>query len=116
MTEISGPDGSSNRNESLAERYETLEGRLVDAMGAAGVPVLRGALGVVFVWFGVLKVVGMSPAAPLVEETVFFLPPEFFVPFLGVWEALIGLCFLYRPLIRVGIVLLWDEQAQNLAL
>lgn len=68
---------------------------------------LRVALGVVFVWFGALKIVGNSPAAELVAKTVFFLPPEVFVPILGVWEVLIGLSFLYRPLIRVGILLLF---------
>jgi uncharacterized membrane protein YphA (DoxX/SURF4 family) len=75
-------------------------------MADLGVPVLRFALAVVFVWFGALKIVGTSPAAELVEQTVYFLPPEVFVPVLGVWEVLIGLCFLYRPLIRVGIFLL----------
>lgn len=30
-----------------------------------------------------------------------------FVPILGVWEVLIGLCFLYRPLIRLGVLLLF---------
>lgn len=47
-----------------------------------------------------------SPAE-LVANTVYVVPPELFVPVLGVWEVLIGLCLLYRPLIRLGILLLF---------
>ncbi len=91
------------------ERFRALDRQIADTMERWGVPVLRVALGVVFVWFGALKIVGTSPAAELVANTVFFLPPELFVPILGVWEVLIGLSFLYRPLIRVGILLLFFQ-------
>jgi uncharacterized membrane protein YphA (DoxX/SURF4 family) len=50
--------------------------------------------------------VGVSPASDLVAATVYVLPPEFFVPVLGVWEVLIGGCLLYPPLTRVGLLLL----------
>jgi uncharacterized membrane protein YkgB len=67
---------------------------------------LRAAVAVVFVWFGALKVLGVSPAGELVAATVYVVPPELFVPVLGVWEVLIGISLLYRPLIRLGIFLL----------
>ncbi len=76
-------------------------------MDRLGLPTLRVALGIVFIWFGGLKVIGGSPAADLVAATVYVVPPELFVPILGVWEVLIGLCLLYRPLIRLGILLLF---------
>lgn len=76
-------------------------------MSRWSVPLLRVALGVVFVWFGALKVIGESPAADLVAATVYLVPADVFVPVLGVWEVLIGLCLLYRPLIRLGILLLF---------
>ena len=84
----------------------------VDAAIAAwmerwGIPVLRVAVAIVFVWFGALKLVGDSPAAELVAATVYVVPPDLFVPVLGVWEVLIGLSLLYRPLIRLGILLLF---------
>lgn len=71
-----------------------------------GTRLLRYSLGLVFIWFGALKPLGMSPAAELIGETVYLVPPEVFVPLLGWWEVLVGLCLLYRPLIRVGILLL----------
>jgi len=76
-------------------------------MDRLGVPMLRVAIGVVFVWFGGLKLIGVSPAADLVAATVYVVPAGLFVPVLGVWEIAIGLCLLYRPLIRVGILLLF---------
>lgn len=51
---------------------------------------LRVALGVVFVWFGALKVLGVSPVADLVGDTVYWVDPDWFVPVLGVGEILIG--------------------------
>nr|WP_222845454.1 hypothetical protein [Natronomonas salsuginis] len=85
-----------------------------DAMATArmdrwGVPVLRAALGIVFVRFGALKVVRLSPADELVAATVYVVSPEVFVPVLGVWEVLIGLCLLYRPLIRLWLLLLFFQ-------
>lgn len=88
-------------------RLEALDRAIADWMGRWGLPTLRVALGVVFVWFGGLKVVGVSPAAQLVAETVYVVPAALFVPILGIWEVLIGVCLLYRPLIRLGILLLF---------
>ncbi len=71
-----------------------------------GLRLLRYSLGVVFIWFGILKPLGVSPAAELVERTVYWFPPNVFIPVLGWWEVLIGVCMLWRPLIRVSILLL----------
>lgn len=76
-------------------------------MWRLGFPLMRYAIGIVFIWFGALKIIDMSPASALIEETVFFLSPELFIPILGVWEILIGVSFLYHRLIRLGILLLF---------
>ena len=91
----------------LRARFDRVDREIARQMDRLGIPTLRIALGVVFIWFGGLKVIGGSPAAELVASTVYIVPPELFVPILGVWEVLIGLCLLYRPLIRVGILLLF---------
>lgn len=54
-------------------------------------PALRASLALIFVWFGVLKIVGFSPVVELVAETVYWVDPTWFVAFLGVVEVLIGL-------------------------
>ncbi len=71
-----------------------------------GIPSLRYFLAVMFIWLGVLKISGVSSATSLVANAVYWFDPSWFVPFLGFWELLIGLSFLYKPLIREGIFLL----------
>jgi len=84
----------------------------VDAMIAGwmhriGMPMLRYSLGIIFIWFGALKPFGLSPAQELVSNTVYFVDPDWFVPFLGWWEVLIGVGLLIKPLIRPAIALLF---------
>ena len=80
---------------------------LVSLMDRIGIPFLRFAIGVIFIWFGALKTVGeLSPAYDLVAATVYWLTPEIIVPLLGLWEIAIGLAFLFTPLTRIAILLL----------
>lgn len=79
---------------------------VISFMERVGLPFLRIGIGVVFVWFGLLKVFGVSPAADLLAATVYWWTPEVIVPAIGVWEALIGIAFLIPPLTRVAILLL----------
>ena len=55
-----------------------------------GVPALRVSLAVVFIWFGALKVFGVSPVVDLVASTVYWVDPDWFVPALGGVELLVG--------------------------
>jgi hypothetical protein len=56
-----------------------------------GIPTLRNSLAVVFIWFGALKVFGVSPVVDLVASTVYWVDPDWFVPALGVAHASIQL-------------------------
>jgi len=69
-------------------------------------PILRFSLAIIFIWFGALKPFGQSPAVELVTKTVYWFDPQIFIPILGVWEIAIGVCLLFRPLLRVGLFLL----------
>lgn len=87
--------------------FARFDARLVSLMDKLGIPFLRFAIGVVFIWFGALKTIGeLSPAYDLVAATVYWLTPEIIVPLLGLWEVGIGLAFLFTPLTRVAILLL----------
>ena len=97
----------TERLQAYKRRFDELDMRIASAMKQWSIPLLRVSLAVVFIWFGALKVLDISPAADLVAATVYVVSPEVFVPVLGVWEVLIGICLLYRPLIRVGIFLLF---------
>jgi uncharacterized membrane protein YkgB len=89
---------------------EPIDRRIAGFMWTYGHLVLRIALGVIFIWFGALKFFpGLSPAAELVERTIYWLRPSLFIPVLAAWEVLIGICLLIRPLIRLGIFLLFAQ-------
>lgn len=67
--------------------------------------ILRLSLGIVFVWFGALKVTGTSPVADLLEKTVWWLPSSATVLALGITEVVIGLGLIFRIAPRVILLL-----------
>ncbi|MET9675200.1 hypothetical protein ABZY68_19195 [Streptomyces sp. NPDC006482] len=64
--------------------------RLAPRLHHHGLTMLRAGLGGVFVWFGVLKVIGYSPAATLVVAVLPFPAGDWFVPALGWGEVALG--------------------------
>lgn len=70
----------------------------------------RLALFIVYFWFGLLKVLGYSPAEPLVSEllkkTLPFLGADQFIFWFGWLEILIGILFLFPRLSRLVIFIL----------
>jgi len=90
----------------LRQQLRDLDDRVVEIMGRIGLPFLRVGIGLIFIWFGVLKPLGLSPAAELLAKTVYWWTPEIVVPALGWWEVAIGVTFLIPQLTRVAIFLL----------
>lgn len=84
---------------------------LIHFFRRVSVPVARFSLFVVFFWFGLLKVIGMSPASSLVqqlfEQTIPFMSFSTFLILFGLFECLIGILFLIRGFERVVIPLLF---------
>jgi uncharacterized membrane protein YkgB len=87
--------------------FETVDPVIAGWMRRHGHNLLRWSLAIVFIWFGILKPFGHSEANDLIAATVYwaFDPPTFIV-ILGWWEVLIGVCLLWRPLIRAALLLL----------
>jgi uncharacterized membrane protein YkgB len=71
-----------------------------------GIPTLRISLAVVFIWFGALKVFGVSPVVDLVASTVYWVDPDWFVPALGVVEVLVGVGLAARFGLRLVLLVL----------
>jgi len=92
-------------------RFEQLDRRITDWMADKGITVLRISLGIVFLWFGVLKFVpGLSPADELATRTISTLTfglvrPDISRPLLALWESVIGLGLITGWFMR-GILLL----------
>jgi len=87
-----------------------LDHLIINSLRKIWQPLARFSLFIVFFYFGVLKVINLSPANPLVEalfqKTIPFLTFDFFIKFFGLFEMLIGLTFLIPRLERVAIFLL----------
>lgn len=75
-------------------------------MNRHGVSLLRYSLAIILFWFGLLKPLSVSPAEPIVREAIFFLPHDIFFPFLGWWEAVIGVGLLFDRTLRISVFML----------
>jgi len=83
--------------------------RIATFMRHWGVRLLRWSLAVIFIWFGVLKPLGLSPAEPLVLKTVAWMPllsAQAWLSVIGWWEVAIGITFAFRSTLRLAIALL----------
>lgn len=77
-------------------------------MARYGLLIMRLGLGIVFFWFGALKLVpGLSPAEDLVRNTIYFVNPDLFLPVLAVWEMVIGLGLITGLFMRLTLLLLF---------
>lgn len=91
--------------------WRRIDNAMIQTMREQGVPILRIALGVVFIWFGVLKIIGRSPVGDLVAHTVYWVDPAWFVPLLGGWEVVVGVGLLAGRALRLVLFLFWLQMA-----
>lgn len=66
----------------------------------------RISLGVLFIWFGLLKPFGVETTTSIIAHTIWFGPPDLMVPLLGWWEVAIGVSLMIRSLLRLAVLLL----------
>jgi len=67
------------------------------------IPALRVSLGIVFLWFGALKVFGITPVTDLVADTVYWVDPDWFVPVLGIAEVAVGIALITKAALRAAL-------------
>ena len=91
----------------LRNFFDAIDPQISDWMNRHGHLFLRNSMGIIFVWFGLLKVFGQSPANNMVARTVYWFNPDIFIPILGWWEVAIGVLFVFQRTIRVAILLLF---------
>ena len=101
----------------LTATYERVDARITAVLARISVPTLRMGLGLVFLWFGVLKFFpGLSPAEDLAARTIQTLSggaigPAISLPVLATWECLIGLGLLTGRFLRATLLLLAVQMA-----
>ncbi len=92
----------------LRIRFDHFDTMVTEWMAHNGVTLLRISIGLVYIWFGALKLVpGVSPAEALIRGSLPFLPMDLFMPFLGLWEVIIGLGFVSGKFMRLTILLMF---------
>jgi uncharacterized membrane protein YkgB len=99
----------------IAELYRRVDLAVTDWMARYGISILRISLGVIFLWFGVLKFFpGLSPATALAGRTVEAITGGLVgagmgVMILAAWEVLIGLGLLTGVAMRATLALLFVQ-------
>ena len=100
--------------------FDRIDHAITSWLARLGVPVLRIGLGIVFLWFGVLKFFpGLSPADELATRTIERLTfgavrPDVSLPILAAWETLIGLGLLSGRFLRATLLLLFLQMLGTL--
>ena len=97
----------------LPKPFTRFDHRVIEFTRAYSIPLLRMTLGLVFVWFGLLKVFGYSPVADLVIKTAYFLPPNVAVVGIGILETIIGLGLLTGLAMRVTLLLFFLQMCST---
>ena len=97
----------------LPRALQPIDIRITNWMAKYGITLLRISLGIVFLWFGVLKFFpNLSPASGLAGETIETLSfglisSRAALIILAVWESLIGLGLIFGLFLRAILLLLF---------
>lgn len=97
----------------LPAPFDRLDVHITQWMARHGLPLLRISVGIVFLWFGVLKFFpGLSPAQDLALRTMDVLtfgliPSRVALILLASWECLIGIGLLSGICMRATLLLLF---------
>lgn len=94
----------------MRKALEKIDFEIISTLRRVSMPLARFALFVVFFWFGILKIIGTSPANPMVMDlmhvTLPFMTWEVFIVLFSIYEMIIGITFLIPRLERLAFVLL----------
>ena len=104
----------------MADLFRRIDAAVTAWMAARGIALLRISLGIVFVWFGVLKFFpGLSPATTLAGRTVEVITfgkigAGAGVMILATWETLIGVGLITGVAMRATLALLFVQMLGTL--
>jgi putative oxidoreductase len=86
-------NGTSTTN-GLVPRLRTVETTAIEKLRRVSLPLLRLTIGLVFVWFGALKIAGNTPVGDFVARTLPWFDRHWVVPALGWFEVAVGLALI----------------------
>ncbi|MDB4984613.1 MAG: hypothetical protein JWM20_792 [Patescibacteria group bacterium] len=93
-----------------------IDHEIIHFLRRAFIPFARFAVFAVYFWFGILKIIGLSPASSLVHDLfnasfIYVVPFHIFYILFACFEVLIGVMFLIPRLTRYVIPLLFIHMA-----
>lgn len=101
--------------QNLQTRFEKIDYAITQWMADHGITLLRISVGIIFLWFGGLKLFpSLSPAEVLATKTIEVLTfgivtPSISLPVLAVWEVMIGLGLISGRFLRITLLLLFVQ-------
>jgi uncharacterized membrane protein YphA (DoxX/SURF4 family) len=104
----------------LFSLFNAVDRKITKWMAEYGILLLRISLGIVFLWFGVLKFFpGLSAAESLASRTIELLSagkitPSVSLPVLAAWESLIGIGLITGKFLRATLFLLYLQMLGTL--
>lgn len=96
-------------------RFQSLDIRITHWMASNGIKILRISMGLIFLWFGMLKYFeGLSPAESLAIRTIDTLSfgligPQIVRYGLATWEVLIGIGLIFKLFLRETLLLMFVQ-------
>lgn len=90
----------------ITARARAVDHTVTKALMPVTLPALRVLLGLVFVWFGGLKVIGRSPVAELVAQTLPFANQHLVMLVLGSTELVLGAVLICGVFVRLALLIL----------
>ncbi|MBS0630195.1 MAG: hypothetical protein JSS30_08260 [Verrucomicrobia bacterium] len=89
------------------EKYHHLEKRISLFLKKRAITILRLSMSIIYIWYGALKIVGISPAEELVFRATHWIGTHNFVIILGFFEVLIGLFLGIKKFLKLGLLFLF---------
>ena len=89
----------------MENRIDKMDQGIDAVLDRYAIPALRLALAIIYIWFGGLKLFGVSPIADLVAKVTPIVPKNVSVPIVGGMEVAIGLGLLFRVALRRTLLL-----------
>jgi uncharacterized membrane protein YkgB len=103
------------------QKFQQIDMAITNWMADKGIMLLRISIGIIFLWFGVLKFFpGLSPAEGLAIDTIKLLtfdlvPQQLIIYGLASWETLIGLGLVFNLFMRETLLLLYLQMLGTLS-
>lgn len=90
----------------ISHSYDAVDHQLISFVNRYGLSILRLSLTTVFLWFGLLKVLNMSPVTPLAEDLIPGISTDTFVLALGIMEIGVGISLVFKKLLKMSIAII----------